>query len=122
MAHREILQLLVRCPTRRSLRSDCPMQVRLADAEHHAEQCQYAAKASSSSSSPAAAVAAAAAAATGSRRGRDRNPSSQAESSACETCGEDVGGTAHGGGGRRMICPNARVACPYTSAGCEEKV
>ncbi len=24
--------------------------------------------------------------------------------------------------GQRMICPNALVACPYTSAGCDEKV
>ncbi len=113
MANREILQLIVRCPTRKNRSSSsssapkCPALIRLSDAERHAAQCQY--------------------------NSRVRNPSSNGTSlnggggnsnnDTCTTCGESVGdvGNSHNAG-QSVICPNALVACPFTSVGCEEKV
>ena len=77
--------------------------MRLADVENHAEQCAH-------------------------RRvkpnqigNRTRNT---AESTICESCGEIVDDETHNQVRKnsRLICPNITIACPFTSAGCEDKV
>lgn len=77
--------------------------MRLADVENHAEQCDH-------------------------RRPKP-NPTGlriliSTEGTTCESCGEIVDDETHSQVSKnsRLICPNVPIACPFTSAGCEDRV
>lgn len=96
MANREILQLLVHCPEKSR---GCNHVTRLADADSHITQCPLRKSAS-----------------------QTNRQSLEEESLTCITCGELVQEPTSTHDPKQLICPNSPVACPFTSAGCTEKI
>lgn len=112
MAHREILQLSVRCPFRER---GCQGVTNLSDADSHAENCSYK-----------------------ENTARERIGFSRMESQTCGSCGEVVDTEQEEDENKtrkhpqmqqqtqsqqsQLICPNQEVACPYASAGCNDRV
>ena len=118
------MQLMVRCPYR--LRG-CQDLTRLSDTENHAMQCKFRDKGDDRS-----------------RRAARLLSGGCGSVQTCESCGEEVeeaeaagdgGGVRNGSGSskrgvamaaaagkKRLVCPNILVACPFTSAGCEDRV
>ena len=106
IAHREILQLMVKCPRRKEEGgAGCASVMRLSDVENHARQCGK----------------------DDDMQRRRRKNTATDESLTCESCGEVVdeeaaAASASAQSDQRLICPNAEIACPYTSAGCADRV
>lgn len=102
MAHREILQLLVKCP---KAAQGCTNVTRLADAPIHVERCSFNKEPDKKKS-----------------QGQTRPLSLHEESLTCPSCGETVDEISEQHDPKNLICPNAAIACPFTSAGCSERI
>ena len=109
MAHREILQLLVKCP---HAKAGCTTLMHLGDVQSHVQICSH-------HHGQAQATAAAASA------NPEAIPPALKETLTCEACGElleNEAGDDLNNRHKAMICPNVKIACPFTTVGCADKI